>query len=488
MAAKTKEQVRYLLDMLLSMAENCEWLEFKSALDDTLPRSLCAIANSLVVTGLPRGYLVFGVNVATRSVDGINFTAEQEKELRDRLAQHLSRPQRYDIHTQLVPKNGKRVVIIEIYAALDEALCSDGIAYFKNGTRILKLSESPEREKFIREHVQPAISQLQHLGTFEEGTARGGLDFKELSALLDLKLWAQLKGLPDERGELLQSLESARLIHTAGEIYSITNLGALLLSCKLSSFRSLAGKAPRLLSHLNLDKSSQVKEYLFDQGMLLCLSDLLELLCKELTVKGRKTGDSQRQLSYPRAVLQELLLNSIVHQNYQSAGSGMLVELFADKLVFSNPGAFPRARPNFSGYSDCPNPSLAARLRESGWGGAPGSGLLSVVEALENAQLPPLIIQEFGGQCRLIIQPQHPFATLPHDLKLTGVYQHCCLKYFRQEVLSNKSLRLRFGSSSKTIATFSRLLTEAVTYQLIKPAPESDSGSLRNKSYIPYWA
>lgn len=73
------------------------------------------------------------------------------------------------------------------------------------------------------------------------------------------------------------------------------------------------------------------------------------------------------------------------------------------------------------------------------------------------------------------------------DDRMRACYQHACLKYVSNDVLTNTSLRKRFEISEGNSAQASRIIAETVESGLLKQAnPENKSRKLMQ--YQPFWA
>ena len=71
--------------------------------------------------------------------------------------------------------------------------------------------------------------------------------------------------------------------------------------------------------------------------------------------------------------------------------------------------------------------------------------------------------------------------------KIRACYQHCCLKYVSNEVMTNESLRGRFDIKDTNYPTASRIISDTIEAELIK-ASDPDNKSRKMASYIPVWA
>jgi ATP-dependent DNA helicase RecG len=71
--------------------------------------------------------------------------------------------------------------------------------------------------------------------------------------------------------------------------------------------------------------------------------------------------------------------------------------------------------------------------------------------------------------------------------RVRACYQHACLMYVSNDRMTNASLRKRFGISDENYSMVSRVISEAIAAELVKPY-DPDSGSKRHASYVPFWA
>jgi len=70
--------------------------------------------------------------------------------------------------------------------------------------------------------------------------------------------------------------------------------------------------------------------------------------------------------------------------------------------------------------------------------------------------------------------------------RVNAIYLHACLQYVNGTLVTNTSIRKRFGIEKKNSSKASRFLSEALTAGVIVQA-DSNLGRKFMK-YIPYWA
>ena len=80
----------------------------------------------------------------------------------------------------------------------------------------------------------------------------------------------------------------------------------------------------------------------------------------------------------------------------------------------------------------------------------------------------------------------YEFSNISMEDKLWSVYLHACVRFVEGDVLTNSSLRERFGLKVSSSGMMSRLIKEAMAQKLIKPIDPTTAP--RYMKYIPIWA
>lgn len=71
--------------------------------------------------------------------------------------------------------------------------------------------------------------------------------------------------------------------------------------------------------------------------------------------------------------------------------------------------------------------------------------------------------------------------------RIRACYQHACLRYVSNDRMTNSTLRERFAIDEKNYSIASRIISDTIKAQLIKPF-DPDSLSKKHASYVPVWA
>jgi predicted HTH transcriptional regulator len=191
---------------------------------------------------------------------------------------------------------------------------------------------------------------------------------------------------------------------------------------------------------------------------------------------------------YPDVSLRELVGNALIHQDFMLAGTGPMVEMFADHLEISNPGV-PMIEPlRFVDHAPrSRNERLAGLMRRLGICEERGSGFDKALLAIELAQLPAPEIRVDSTHTRIVLFAQRNLVRGDKPARERACYFHACLRFVSGTQLTNTSLRERFGLEETDYTIASRFIRETVAVGLIKPA-DPTSKSRKYARYVPFWA
>jgi len=78
-------------------------------------------------------------------------------------------------------------------------------------------------------------------------------------------------------------------------------------------------------------------------------------------------------------------------------------------------------------------------------------------------------------------------AAMEWEDKVRACYQHACLRFVCREVMTNASLRTRFGIDETNAAIASRIIKRTIKAGLVR-AKDPTSSSRKHTAYVPFWA
>ncbi|MCK5564279.1 MAG: putative DNA binding domain-containing protein [Planctomycetes bacterium] len=480
-------ELKLKLNELTALPFECEWVEFKinNSEPNTIGEYISALSNAACLHNKPAAYVVWGVENETHKIIGTNFKPKSTKigneELENWLATQLD--PRIDFEIFEFSYDKFKIVMFKIGATYNRPVRFKGTAYIRVGSYKKKLDAHPGKAREIwGKRVELSFEREIALSDIDENEALKLLDYPSYFSLLSLNL-------PDNKEAILDKLKEEKLLIRKHNRVSITNLGAILFAKSLDFFDNLSRKAVRVIIYKGKDKLETIKEQRFGKGYAVGFGELIDYINDQLP-SSEVIGKSFRQevKAYPEIAIRELVANALIHQDFSISGSGPMVEIFSDRIEISNPGKplidplrfidhMPRSR----------NEKLASFMRRINICEERGSGIDKVVDSVESNQLPAPAFIEEDTYFRATLYAHKTLRQMKKDDKIRACYQHCCLKYVSSDLMTNQTLRDRFGIEEENYSTASRIIGDAIKADLIKPH-DPDNRSKRHAKYVPIWA
>ena len=330
--------------------------------------------------------------------------------------------------------------------------------------------------------------------TWEELHASKLLNEVEVITLLEYDKILELlkKPVPSNLPEIVKWLEEEKMIvDVDGKGYYITNFGAIAAAKDLTKFDGLSRKVVRLIKYEGKNKAAGSKEYPGTKGYAIGFEGLIQFV-KGLLPGSEVIKNSLRQETsvYPEIALRELIANILIHQDFTIRGTGPMIEIFEDRIEFTNPGKLLPSKKLDRLIRTTPesrNEILASAFRRYNICEERGSGFEKAVMAIELFGLPPLKFEETENSFKVTMYSPRKFADMSNEERIEACYQHSIIEYYGNGGFNNTSLRKRFGMHDKQAAQVSKLIKDAIDIGKIKPKdPESESKKF--SLYVPYWA
>ncbi len=476
-----------LVDELRALPDETPWLEFKhNNIDPEVVGKRCsALSNAARIEGRDCAFMLWGIADGSHEVVGTSFRPDAEKVggqvLQLWLANKLQPSPAFSFRTVEHPSG--RVVLLEIPAAPGAPVGFQGVPYIRIGSATPKLTDYPERYQQLIEALRPY--------RWEHGIARQYATGDEVLALLDYSQYFRLthQPLPDNRTGIFDKLEADRLIvRDVGERWNITNLGAILFASRLDDFEaSLARKAVRFVAYAGKNRATTVTHRLDGQkGYAVGFEGLVGYI-NDLLPKNEHIGQALREAHplFPELAIRELVANALIHQDMTVTGAGPQIEMFADRIEISNPGA-PLVKPER--MVDLPprsrNEALASLMRRMNMCEEQGSGLDKVLEAVELFQLPAPLLRAEDNAMQVVLYGPRSFAEMTPEERVRACYFHAVLKFLSGDKMKNSTLCGRLGIASKNAAQATTVINRALEADLIRVADPDHPRA----GYVPHWA
>lgn len=480
------ENLELLIDELRKYESENYWLEFKhnNYDPDMIGQDISALSNGAAYAEKNCAYMIWGIDDKTHEIVGTNYdqytlkvgNQEIESWLRNLLSKNV------EFEFQTIFMNNKKVVVLIIYKATNQTATFKKVDYIRVGSYTKKLNEYPQMQAQLWDRLRNV--------RFEENYAKQDLSPEEAVQLLDFSVYFDIKKepIPTNIDTLVHyMLEEAVLLKQDNGKYAITNLGAILFAKRLSDFPRLERKAVRVVQYEGSNKLNMMREDIDNKGYAVGFEALLKyveaLLPSQEVIEG---AVRERRLAYPEIALRETIANALIHQDFSITGTGVVMEIFKDRIEITNPG-IPLV--DIARIIDNPaksrNEKLASLMRKLRMCEELGTGWDKIILSCEMQQLPAPHINIYEENTKVTLFSKIDFFDLAQRDKLWACYMHACIKYIQNEFLTNSSLRERFGLEEKSSASISRLVKEACEQKYIKKLEET---APRHTKYIPFWA
>ena len=408
-----------------------------------------------------------------QTIEGTTFRPNKTKigneEIEHWLAQRLN--PRIDFRIYEFSHKGKNVILFEIPATNFQPIRFFHEAYIRIGSITRKLKDFPEKEA--------KIWNKKTSKAFEKEIAKRNLTTGELTELLDTNSYFDLMQLPypSNRTAVVEKFISEEFIIKTASKYSITNLGAILFAKNLNDFDIIYRKAVRIIIYKDKNRVFTEREYIENKGYAAGFKNMLDWINSHLPANEEMGRAFRRKTRmYPEIAVRELVGNIIIHQDFKETGTGPIVEIFNDRIEFTNPGLPLITTERFIDEFQSRNEILASFLRRVNICEEKGSGIDKVITFIELYQLPAPDFQVKEKHTKAVLFSFKTLNDMDKKDKIRATYQHACMCYVSNEKMTNQSLRERFKIEEKNSAIASRIIKDALKVELIKEDdPESKS-------------
>ena len=473
-----------LIKELLQCRES-EWLEFKK--DNNNPeeigKNISAISNSLALLERNQGYILWGVDSSSEKFVGTNFQPRKIKrgneELENWLVGLLEPKVNFTIYEDIV--DGKRGVIFEIKPAVSRPTRFSGTEYIRIGSQTRKLQDFPEKERTLWKALDTK--------PFENNMALENLTGDKVLTLIDYPNYFKKfkERIPENHAAILDRLKSEKIIisKNGSQLYHITNKGAILFCNNLEDFHSFIKKTPRVISYQGTNRIKGIREKQFNRGYAIDFENIVDYTNSQIPRNEEIKKALREEVSmYPTFAVRELIANALIHQDFNSRGSGPMIEIFSDRMEISNPG---KPLIDTLRFIDEPprsrNESIVNLMRRMNICEDRGSGIDKVILEIEFHQLPAPAFRATDHSTVVTLFSTKEFSEMNIEERIRACYQHACLQWVSGQSLTNTSLRKRFGISDKNYPMASKVIKDCIDKKLIKIT----SARGLKYSYAPFW-
>jgi predicted HTH transcriptional regulator len=472
-----------ILMTLVALPHECEWVEFKHNFHspEEIGERISALSNSAALWEKSFAYLVFGVEDGSHEIVGTTFHCKADKKGNEELELWLLNRlnPRINFEAYEFDVDDKHISMYRIPAATGRPVTFLNEAYIRVGSLTKKLSGYPEKESKLWRNDTITLSETIVKDKLEYGDVQRYLSAETYFDLLRLPM-------PKSYDGILERFESEKFIVKNELGYGITELGAILLAKNLRDFSNIYRKAIRVIVYKGTGKLETIREQIFEQGYAVCFKTMVDWVNGQLPANeeiGRALRKDVRM--YPDIAIREIAANMIIHQNFAVLGFPM-IEIYSDRVEISSPGQPLISPDRFIDNYQSRNEDLADIMRRMGFCEEKGSGIDKAVAAIEEYQLPAFKVHVTDIRTAVIISALKSWQNTTREERIQACYQHACLKYMNNQMLTNRSLRERFNINEKNYTQISNVIKATLDRGLIKVGTPEGTNR-RDVAYIPHW-
>ncbi|MEZ2127622.1 MULTISPECIES: ATP-binding protein [unclassified Sinorhizobium] len=475
-----------LLNRLLDEPIESAWLEFKVNNKD--PREIgeyvSALANSAMLAGRDRSFLVFGVEDRTKRRVGTELRLRQEKYGNEDFTNWLVRmvEPRVLIEVLDFACDGLAYSVVAIEPSYERPVKFAGTEFIRIGENKKKLAEFPEHER--------ALWIATGRRRFETAVASANVTADDVFATLDPDPIYELTGEPKPKNAqetIRKMVDAGFLLDNLENRFDITNLGAIMLARDVTAFPSIAGKTIRIIKYVGRDKSRSDFEQEGKKGYAVGFTGMMRFLMERLPKEERYVDGVRRMVPhFPETAVREVIANALIHQDFTATGVGPVVEIYDNRIEVTNPGNSLISTDRLLDERRSRNEKLAATMRSFGLCEERGGGLDKTLIEIEAQHLPAPDFISSENSMRVVLFAPKTFGQMSKAEKLRACFFHCILRWLTHDYMSNATLRERFSLPPEEYQAVSAVIAESIKLGRIAPA-DPDQGK-RNARYVPYWA
>lgn len=483
------DNLELLIRTLCSLPAETEFVEFKHDNYDPemIGKDISALANSACIMDRENAYMVWGIDDKTHDIVGTEYTRfsrlKGNEEISSFLRRSLSPNAHYVFEDCVI--DGKVAVILTIERAYRVPVTFNNNPYIRIGSYTKPLKDVPD----LQVQLWKKLAETD----FELLKAKTDLSVTEVISMLDFSNYFLFQGQSGNNSPevvLNYALSDDLIVKQDNGLYAVTNLGALLFAKNIREFPSVRDKRLRIIVYADNSKAEILKDSVFESGYALVYREMTAFLDGVLPSREVIGGGLRKtEKRFPERAVREVISNAMIHQDLSIPGQGIVVEVFSSRVEVTNPGC-PIIDPRR--FIDNPpksrNIRLADLMRRMKMCEIAGSGWDRITMDCEKDYLPTPTVSVYDNLelTKVTIFSSVPFGKMSREDKLWSCYSHACIKHVNDEVMSNATLRERFGLDESYMSQISRLIRDASEAGLIKKSDPTSSNKFSR--YEPYWA
>jgi len=331
-----------------------------------LTEEICAFANAA------GGILLIGVD-DNNQVQGVNINNSKRSSIQNSINEIRPHIQ-CDIYK--VDVDGKEVWAVEVPTGQQKPYTLSGAIYVRQGPNSQKITDVEQMRDFFQQANRIYFDE----SSCDEFDFENDFDkdfFEEFKETVGLSKEVDSK----------QIIDNLKITLPNG---NFKNGGVLFFGNSPESFFEKA--VIRCVAFDGIDKTYIIDDKIYGGPLMHQYTQAIQWLKGKLNVRYEIEGSGPRKELWeiPQTALKEVIINSLSHRDYYDKGGRIMIELFNDRLVISNPGGLVSVikSHDFGKISHSRNPLIFGLFERMDMVEQVGSGISRIRTALKVSGLP----------------------------------------------------------------------------------------------------
>ena len=385
----------------------------------------------------------WGIDDATHSLVGTGFDPFVAKKGNENLVNWLHQSvANAEFAFRRVVVDDLYIVIMVIYPAAFYPATFQNNVYIREGSHTKPILKLPEMQK--------RLWSLLDTRNHETVSVSKDMDPNAVLESIDLNAFLMKSSIPrptDTNAAMDLLLKHKIIARQSDGKYSLRLFGALLFAQNLTDFDLLENKTVRIVQYSGTDRSSIQRQFECKKGYAVQFEELMNYISIMLPSEERIIDGIMTPVrEYPSDAIREIIVNALMHQDLTDQKRHILVEIFDGRVEISNPGKLMVDRLRVVDWMPEPrNRLMATSMRSMRMCESLGSGWDRIITSCETMILPaPDLIAE-ESFTKVVLYSRVPFSEMGRDNRIWATYMHACRMHEGGGVVTNASLRERFG-------------------------------------------
>ena len=355
-------------------------LEFKSSFNSGVIETLVAFANS------GGGNVVIGLD-DKRAATGLTMNAESGQNWVNEVKSKTQPSLVPDLKTYRLEKSQIAVLSVQEYPIKPVAFKGRSFKRVGNSNHLLSMQEAADM------HLRTFNSSWDNYNT--NGYSLETISFEKVDRFIQRV---------NKMREIAVSDDALTFLRKHELIQDNRPSNACFLAFTGTDAFQACVMAGRFADRITIKDSVSIQCDLFGQ-----VDKIMEFIKKHINKEFIITGDPQHEerWQYPLNALREIVVNMIVHRNYQDTGDA-IIKIFNDRIEFFNPGKLldpltPEKLVSGDYSSLIRNKKIASLFKEAGIIEQYGSGIQRIIESFRAYGLAMPVFENFQHGFRVIV-------------------------------------------------------------------------------------